>query len=174
MCSWDNARLRKPATSQTQRLAAIFTGQRIVKEKSKTYDVDSAIELIVNSDSELKERWERYIHEEYGDNTDTSTRLIYTDIGEVSRFIIEKFKTNQTENFEVIFSNIESILTNCDHRTKEFITIGLFEGIQNISGGEIDYYFGFNKWLYTLSGEQWRAVIDFWEGKDWRTTKRPK
>ena len=145
-----------------------------MKEKSNPYTVDSAIEHIVHSDVELQERWNAYILAEYGDNPDESERLVYIDIAEVSRFIIEKYKQNQTESFQRIFFNIEDILSNCDDRTKEFITIGLFESIQNIGAEEIDYYFGFNKWLYTLCGEQWRAVIDFWEGTEWRTKKKPK
>jgi len=145
-----------------------------VKEKNNPYNVNSAIELIVNSDVELKERWNKYLLDEYGNNPDESERFVYTDIGEVSRFIIEKYKQDQTESFQRIFLNIESILSNCDNRTKEFITIGLFESIQNISGGDIDYHFGFNKWLCPLAGEQWRAIIDFWEGTEWRTKQKPK
>lgn len=139
-----------------------------------TYNAESAIELIVNSDKELKDRWESYSRHEYGDNADFSKRLIYTDIGEICRFMVEKKLANQTDSFSTIFTNLENILKDCDSETKNLITIGLFEGIQNIGGQDIDYYYGFNKWLYTLTGEQWRAVIDFWEGKEWRITMRPK
>lgn len=139
-----------------------------------TYNAESAIELIVNSDNELKGRWESYSRQEYGDNAHFSKRLIYTDIGEICRFMVEKKLANQTDSFPTIFTNLENILKDCDSETKNLITIGLFEGIQNIGGRDIDYYYGFNKWLYTLTGEQWRAVIDLWEGKEWRTTMRPK
>jgi hypothetical protein len=145
------------------------------KQKTEVvYDIDTAIDLIVNSDNELKRRWDAHLKAEYGDNPDPSIRLVYTDIGEICRFIVEKKKVNETESFETIFLNIENILNNCDKRTKDLITVGLFEGIHNIGGTEIDYHYGFNKWLYTLTAEQWRAVIDFWEGKEWRTTRKPK
>jgi hypothetical protein len=147
---------------------------KVKKRNTKTtYNAESAIELIVNSDNELKDRWESYNLQEYGDNADFSKRLIYTDIGEICRIIVEKKLANQTDSFPTIFTNLENILKDCDSETKTLITIGLFEGIQNIGGQGIDYYYGFNKWLYTLTGEQWRAVIDFWEGKEWRTTMRP-
>ncbi len=133
---------------------------------NEIYTVNKALDLIINSDPELKERWDDYLIMEY--QGDSSARLIYTDIGVIIRFIVEKYKTGQTENFPLIFTNIENILKSCDKQTKDLITVGLFEGIQNVGGTEIDYYYGFNKWLYTLSGEQWRAVIDFWEGTDWR------
>ncbi|ABG58478.1 DUF7674 family protein [Cytophaga hutchinsonii] len=133
------------------------------------YTIDPALALIISSDPELKARWEQYIENEY--NGDVSERLIYSDIRIIIEFIIEKFKANQTESFHIIFTNIENILKSCDKQTMDLITVGIFEGIQNSAGQEIDYYFGFNKWLYTRSGEQWRAVIDFWEGTDWRKKK---
>jgi len=134
------------------------------------YTVDTALDLIVNSDPGLKERWNEYLINEY--HGDLSTRLIYTDVGVIVRFIVEKYKEGKTESFPLIFTNIENILKSCDKQTKDLITIGLFEGIQNVGGEKIDYYYGFNKWLYTLSGEQWRAVIDVWEGEDWRKKKK--
>ena len=132
---------------------------------NEIYTVNNALDLIIHSDPELKNRWDEYIIMEY--QGDLSDRLIYTDIGVIIRYIVEKYKAGQTESFPFIFTNIENILKSCDKQTKDLITVGLFEGIQNVGGTEIDYYYGFNKWLYTLSGAQWRAVIDFWEGTDW-------
>ena len=140
------------------------------KNVHHVYTVESAIDLIVSSDHALKQRWDSYSWKEYGDTVHFSERLLYTDIGEICRYIIEKWKTNETQSFPQIFSNLEQILGSCDVQTKNLITTGLFEGIQNIGGKDIDYYYGFNKWLGAVSGEQWRAVIDFWEGKEWRST----
>jgi hypothetical protein len=142
------------------------------KKEQFVYNVTSALELITSSDNELKERWGNYLELEYEDPEDASSRLFYIDVGEIARFIIEKYKGGQTGSFSLLFNNIENILGSCDKETKDLITVGLFEGIQNIGGSDIDYYFGFNKWLYTLTGEQWRAVIDFWEGTEWRQKRK--
>ena len=61
-----------------------------------------------------------------------------------------------------------------EHYVQELIVIGLFEGIQNIGGSEIDYYRSFDKWLKNNSLKAWRELIDFWEGDDWRKAAESK
>jgi len=48
--------------------------------------------------------------------------------------------------------------------------LGLFEGIQNIGGSEIDYYRSFDKWLKNNSLKAWQDLIDLWESDDRRKT----
>ena len=61
-----------------------------------------------------------------------------------------------------------------EHYVQELIVIGLFEGIQNIGGSEIDYYRSFDKWLKNNSLKAWRELIDYWEKDDWRKTAESK
>jgi hypothetical protein len=67
-----------------------------------------------------------------------------------------------------LVTKVEQILTNCDTEIESLIIVGLFEGIQNIGGSEIDYYFGFDNWLLPLSKIKWDNLIDSWEGTDWK------
>jgi len=131
-------------------------------------NIDKIFSKLISSDKELKLQFEKYISE-YADVND---RLNYNDICEISRYIIEKVLTGQTQTLASIFDNVEDILNSCDTYTDNLIVIGLFEGVQNLGGSKIDYYSGFNKWLRPKSKLKWDALIDAWEGGDWRKIKR--
>ena len=115
-------------------------------------------------DSRLKKYYDDYMLEEY--QGDITERNSYYDIARIGDFIKEKYKLNDTENFNILFNNIEEILESCDQYVGELIVIGLFESLQN-NWAEIDYYTGFNKWLKPLSKKDWHGLINFWEGKGW-------
>jgi hypothetical protein len=133
-------------------------------------NIDSVFTTLTSTDYALKEAFDNYFKEEYKDDKDE--RLSYFDIAEISRYLIDRLKSRQTENFDAFFEAVESILNDCDTEIENLIVIGLFEGIQNIGGPEINYYSSFDKWLKPLSKSKWDTLIDLWEGKDWRTRKR--
>jgi hypothetical protein len=133
-------------------------------------NIDNVLETLISTDNSIKNLFENYLKEEYKD--DEEERLYYLDIAEISRYIIDRLKNGQTENFDKFFDAAENVLNNCDTEIENLIVIGLFEGIQNIGGPEINYYTSFNKWLKPLSKSKWDKLIDFWEGKDWRTNKK--
>lgn len=58
------------------------------------FDIDRALIALVNSLPDLKDRWDKYIHEEYKNYS--TERLDYIDIGEIAHFILDKFKAGQT------------------------------------------------------------------------------
>jgi hypothetical protein len=97
-----------------------------------------------------------------------SERLDYLDIAEIARFLVDKTKAGQTNFFHDFFKNVELVLSNCDSYVENLIVVGLFEGIQNIGGKDIDYYRGFDKWLRPISKQEWSNLIDNWEGHGWR------
>ena len=133
-------------------------------------NIDNVFETLISTDNVLKEVFDNYIKDEYKDNKDE--RLNYFDIAEISRYLIDRLKNRQTENFDAFFDAVENILNNCDTEIENLIVIGLYEGIQNIGGPEINYYTSFDKWLKPVSKLKWEKLIDFWEGKDWRTNKK--
>ena len=132
-------------------------------------NVENVFQQLISSDIDLKKFYDAYLIDEY--QGDLSDRLPYYDIGRIASCIFEKFKSGEVQNFESFFGSVEVILENCDHYIGELMVIGLFEDIQNISGGEIDYYKGFDKWLKPLSKKGWDELIDFWEGTEWRNKK---
>ncbi len=131
-------------------------------------DIDKMFNKLISCDNELMLQFQKYISE----YTDINDRLNYIDICEISRYIIDKVLKNETHMMPCIFDNVEDILNSCDDYIENLMVIGLFEGIQNIGGDKINYYFGFNKWLQPKSKLKWESLIDSWEGNDWRKTKR--
>jgi hypothetical protein len=98
-------------------------------------------------------------------------RISYVDIAELGNLVVKKLKKNHTSEFEQFFNNIESIFIDCDKEASNLLVAGLFESLQK---SDIDYYNSFNQWLKPNSKTKWDGIIDFWEGKDWRTTKEKR
>ena len=132
-------------------------------------EIDKIFEVIVSVDIRLKEHFDKYLFEEY--KNDFTPRLYYLDIGEISRFIVDKTRSHQDSFLKTLFIQIEQILLNCDTEVENLIIVGLFESIQNIGGSQIDYYYGFDNWLLPISKTKWDSLIDSWEGADWRNKK---
>ena len=95
----------------------------------------------------------------------------YNDIGDLALLILKKKRKEETSEFEQFFKNVEVILSGADYDVTNLIVVGLFEGIQNAGGSEIDYYKSFDNWLEPNSKKEWDNLIDFWEGTEWRIPK---
>lgn len=130
-------------------------------------DIEKVFQKLISEWDELTDFYTAKVKFDYKDPND---RLAYVDIGDISRFIVEKKVSGQTEKFKQFFENVEEIIVHGEHYVQELIVIGLFEGIQNIGGSEIDYYRSFDKWLKKNSLKAWRELIDYWEKDDWRKT----
>lgn len=128
-----------------------------------TRKIKEVFEKLISGNEELTEHFLNEVDlVAYGQ---TEGCLPYVDVGVISKYIVEKKIKNQTDKFQIFFDNVEEIYHNSDDEIKEFLTIGLFEGIQNIGSDEIDYYFSFNQWLGKESQIAWNNLIDYWEGK---------
>lgn len=130
-------------------------------------DIEKVFEKLILGWDELTEFYNKEVVFNYDDPKD---RIDYIDIADISRFIVEKKKLEQTEKFEQFFENVEEIMIHGEHYVQELIVIGLFEGIQNTGGLEIDCYRSFDKWLKNNALKAWCELIDFWEKDDWRKT----
>ena len=130
-------------------------------------DIEKVFQKLISNWNELTDFYNSEVKFDYDDPND---RIAYVDIGDISRFIVEKKKAKQTDKFDIFFENVEEIMIYGEHYVQELIVIGLFEGIQNIGGSEIDYYRSFDKWLKPNSLKAWRELIDFWEKDDWKKT----
>ncbi len=138
--------------------------------------IKAVFEKLISGNEELTELFfEEADFVAYGQTEDC---LPYVDIGIISRYIVEKKIKNETDKFQIFFDNVEEIYHYSDSEIKDFLIIGLFEGIQNIGSDKIDYYFSFNQWLGKESQIAWDNLIDYWEGQGWRLsnekTKRNK
>ena len=131
---------------------------------SDSIDQKTCLTILSNSCKELKADFNNYLLDTYQTLEYTDNRLTFPDIGNISRFIVWKFKFGDTSCFDKIFENAELILNEGSETTQNLIIVGLFEGIQNVGGWhKVDYYTGFDKWLKPKSKKAWDELIDFWE-----------
>jgi hypothetical protein len=129
-------------------------------------DQKTCLTILTNSCKELKADFNNYLLDTYQTLIYTDDRLTFPDIGNISRFIIWKFKFGDTSCFDKIFENAELILNKASETTQNLIVVGLFEGIQNVGGWhQVDYHKGFDKWLRPKSKKAWDELIYFWEKK---------
>lgn len=137
---------------------------KIIYQKS---EIEQVFQKLISDWNDLTDFYNDKVIADY---EDPHERLPYIDIGDISSFIVDKKKSEQTENFETFFKNVEEIIILGDDYVKNLIVIGLFEGIQNKGGTEINYYKSFDKWLKENSLRAWRELIDVWEGTGWKKT----
>lgn len=134
--------------------------------KFRFKELDNILQTLCSADAGLASHFEKYLAEEYPSKDEE--RLSYYDVSEISRYIIERVKANETSFFNDFFEKVEEILNDCDDEATNIMVVGLFEGIQNAGGPEINYYFGFDQWLKPVSKKHWDNLIDDWEGTAWR------
>jgi len=89
---------------------------------------------------------------------------LYSHLGEFARHLVGLMKAKKTEEFPAVFAVVERLHVEGDGYVGEAATIGLLEGIQNISGGKVDQE-SFVPFLERDSWMYWEALNDFWDGK---------
>jgi len=130
-------------------------------------EVEDVFQKLISNWGELIKFYNTKVKFDY---TNPKDRLAYLDIAEIAKFVLDKKKAEQTENFETFFENVEAILMDCDTYVKNLVVVGLFEGIQNVDSSKVGYYRSFDQWLKLNSLKEWRNSIDFWEGNSWKKT----
>jgi hypothetical protein len=125
---------------------------------------DLSLEMLISVFPDLKLQWERYTKLEY--QAYNEERLDYVDIGEIINYLVEKKKCNDTSQFDEFFNRLEAILDNGDGYTKDLMVFGLLEGIQNVSGFDVNCYAGFDEWMKPKTKVAWEQLIKFWEGNE--------
>jgi len=139
-----------------------------IEPKYKYEEIEKVFKKLISENVKLTEHFMKEVDLSDYNQKDS---LPYVDIGVISRYIVEKKLENQTSDFELFFKNVEEVYINGDSDVKNFIAVGLFEGIQNVGGEEIEYYRSFNKWLKTETQKAWNGIIDYWEGTEWKVPK---
>lgn len=96
---------------------------------------------------------------------DYGEALIYVHAGDFARHLWSLHRTQQQAEFPAVAACIESLLTEGDHFTREFATIGILEGIQNVSSHTDGSPDEFASFLKPVSAAAWRSLNQFWAGE---------
>jgi len=90
----------------------------------------------------------------------------YVALGDLAHHLIERLDRGQTSSFPEIFQVVEDWHLHGEHYVREAATIGLLEGIQNLSGGDSQGGRSraghFEKWLGPESLQNWNKLYEFW------------
>lgn len=95
----------------------------------------------------------------------TEEDLLYLDLAEYARHLVELYKSGQTGEFPEVFATVERLHLQGDDFVKEAAVIGLLEGIQNIAGNsgvDPELFFAY---MEPTSRKWWQQLNDFWDGK---------
>jgi hypothetical protein len=103
-------------------------------------------------------KWNDYLASSYGPDDE---QLLYIDLGEFARHLVDLLYSRCTEEFQSVFQVIERLHVEGDPYVKEAATIGLLEGIQNIAAQPE----AFIPYLGPETHKWWLELNDFWEGK---------
>jgi hypothetical protein len=120
---------------------------------------EQVMQLLLESCPSFSDRWEEqrvfYKDEE----------LLYVDLGEFARHLVELQRTHTTEEFPAVFDVIERLHLEGDPYVKEAATIGALEGIQNVAGNTGVDPNEFVQFMQPESAKWWRQLNDFWNAK---------
>ena len=93
--------------------------------------------------------------------------LLYIDLAEFNRHLIELHKSKKNDEFPAIFDVVEKLHTEGDDYVREAAAIGLLEGIQNLASHSENGVNAeeFVQYLKPESAKWWHQLNEFWEAK---------
>ncbi|MFC5325870.1 DUF7674 family protein [Bradyrhizobium oligotrophicum] len=90
----------------------------------------------------------------------------YLALQDLAHHLVEQLHAGETKHFEVVFDVVERWHCEGDQYVKEAATIGLLEGIQNVSLNRGIDPRRFEFWLKSESKRWWETLNRFWNGED--------
>jgi hypothetical protein len=93
---------------------------------------------------------------------DFGADLPYVHAAAFAKHLLALYSAQQTTEFPAVAAFVESLHLSSDHAVREFATIGILEGIQNVwahAGVSPDEFFPF---LHPASAAAWNSLTRFW------------
>jgi hypothetical protein len=91
--------------------------------------------------------------------------LLYIHAGAFADHLPLLHRSQRRDEFPAVASFIERLQTDGDHYTREFATIGILEGIQNVWGHSDVSPDEFLPFLLPFSATAWHSLNQFWSGQ---------
>ena len=106
--------------------------------------------------------FDELIRESCSDDVDG---ILYVHAGSFARHLLELHRSRDCQEFPAIADFIERLYTEGDDYTREFATIGILEGIQNVWGHTDSSPELFLPFLRPASRAAWQSLNEFWAGR---------
>ena len=119
--------------------------------------------LLVQACPSYADRFRRYLADNYDDGEE---RLLYCELGDFAHYLCDLLERGTDSEFIAVFEVIESLHLDGDDFVKEAATIGMLEGLQNVSGWRDSIGpESFEKYLGVESHKWWDELNGFWQCK---------
>jgi len=89
--------------------------------------------------------------------------LLYVHLGEFASHLVDLMVQGQVSELEAVFDAIERLYVDGDLHVRRAATVGLLEGIQNVSAGKTAPE-GFVRLLRPQAMRKWQLLNDAWNG----------
>jgi hypothetical protein len=106
----------------------------------------------------FESRWQAYVSDPIYDES-----LLFVHVGEFASHLVDLMVGGMVAEFEVVFDAVERLLVDGDLYVRQAATVGLLEGIQNVSGGKTDPE-QFVPYLKPKTARKWQLLNDSWNG----------
>jgi len=123
-----------------------------------------AISALLTQLPSIQDSWNNHLDDWEGEDAGD-----YNDMSVIIHHIVDKYPSYESANHKVdtsefssFFAKVEELLLIGDEAINELITIGLFEGIQNVTASDSKQWTRFETWLGDYSKKAWNDVIMFW------------
>ena len=103
-------------------------------------------------------RWQAYVGDPLYDED-----LFYVHLGEFASHLVDLMVKGQVSELPAVFETVERLYVDGDYDVRLAVTVGLLEGIQNVSGDKTDPE-RFVRYLQSQTAEKWHLLNDSWSG----------
>jgi hypothetical protein len=116
-----------------------------------------AMPLLVEACPSFGEEWQQHLQEH-------GNELLYIAAGTFADHLWTLFENGDLSSFPAVAAAIEHLHVEGSPWVREFATIGLLEGIQNVWLNKKADPDGFARFLHPESHRWWRGLDKFWSG----------
>lgn len=117
-----------------------------------------AMSLLVRACPSFAEGWREHV-EEHGNE------LAYVAAGAFARHLLALHQANDISSFPAVAAAIERLHVDGSPWVKQFATIGVLEGVQNVWSHSNTDPEQFRRFLGPESQRWWQSLNNFWSGK---------
>jgi hypothetical protein len=121
--------------------------------------------LLCGACPSFEARWQAYVAVSIYDE-----ELFYVHLGEFASHLVDLMVNGRLSELPIVFETIERVYVDSDYDVRLAITVGLLEGIQNVSGDKTAPE-KFVAYLGPRTAEQWQLLNESWNG-DIEATRR--
>jgi hypothetical protein len=101
--------------------------------------------------------WQAYVSDPIYDDD------LMIHLGEFASHLVELMASGRVSELPVVFDVVERLYAEGEPSVRQAATVGLLEGIQNVSGGKTDPE-RFRTYLQPQTALKWQLLNDAWNG----------